>query len=267
MQSAVAVATTDDQRVSTDTSRSEAEARAGNFRTAFDGRKMNEYRGLSIFAAPGLHQAAAALFASAVAAGARVLEVGAGSGAMSLRLSDAGFAVTASDLFQESFKPVDVPFVAADLNTEFAPQLTGRFDAVMALEIVEHLENPRHLLRQLRAILPPGGQLILSTPNIANPVSQALFLRRGQFQWFRDEDYREQGHITPLSPWQIEKVLAECGFALREERAVSNPYRRAHKLGFGVHMLSRLFGLLSGLPRSRRGEVWLIRAEAVRAAP
>lgn len=227
---------------------------------------MHEYRGLPIFAAPGLHAAAATLLASAAPAGARVLEIGAGSGAMSLRLRDAGFAVTASDLFRESFKPADVPFVAADLDTDFAPALAGRFDAVLALEIIEHLENPRHLLRQLRAILPPGGQLVLSTPNIANPVSQALFLRRGQFQWFGDEDYREHGHITPLSPWQMEKALAECGFALSEERAVSCPYRREHRLGVGLRLLACVLGLCSGLPRSRRGEVWLIRAEAV-AAP
>ena len=241
----------------------QAEARAASFRTAFGGRRMNEYRGLPIFAAPGLHEAAAALLAAAAPSGARVFEVGAGSGAMSLRLDDAGFAVTASDLFAESFKPAHVPFVAADLNGAFAGQFPDGFDAVMALEIIEHLENPRHLLRQLRALLPVGGQLVLSTPNIANPVSQALFLRRGMFQWFRDEDYAEQGHITPLSPWQIEKVLAECGFALRAERAVSTPFRRVRKLGLSVRLLSRLFALLSGLPRSRRGELWLIRAEAV----
>ena len=104
---------------------------------------------------------------------------------------------------------------------------------------------------------------MLSTPNIANPVSQALFLRRGNFQWFRDQDYAEQGHITPLSPWQIEKALAECGFALCAERAVSNPFRRVRKLGLAVRLLSRVFALLSGLPRSRRGELWLVRAEAI----
>ena len=242
---------------------SQAEARAESFRTAFDGKRMNEYRGLPIFAAPGLHEAAAALLAEGAAAGSRVFEVGAGSGAMSLRLDDAGFRVTASDLFPQSFKPGHVPFVAADLNGAFAGQFPDGFDAVMALEIIEHLENPRHLLRQLRALLPLGGQLVLSTPNIANPVSQALFLRRGNFQWFRDQDYAAQGHITPLSPWQIEKALAECGFALCAERAVSNPFRRVRKLGLAVRLLSRVFALLSGLPRSRRGELWLVRAEAV----
>lgn len=246
----------------------DASARADSFRTGFDGRRMRDYKGLPIFAAPGLHEAAAQLLGDAAAAGARVLEFGAGSGAMSLRLHDAGFDVTASDLFAESFQPQQVPFVAADLNgPAFADTLAAQwpqgFDAVMALEIIEHLENPRHTLRQIRALLPAGGQLLLSTPNIANPVSQALFVRRGQFQWFRDIDYREQGHITPLSPWVLEKALAEAGFAIRAERAVASPFRRVRKLGWGVRLLAPFLALLSGLPRERRGEVWLVRAEAV----
>lgn len=240
-----------------------AAERAESFRTAFGGRRMSEYRGLPIFAAPGLHEAAAELLVGAVAPAARVFELGAGSGAMSLRLADQGFDVTASDLFAESFKPAHVRFVAADLNGAFAPRFPDGFDAVMALEIIEHLENPRHLLRQIRALLPLGGQLVLSTPNIANPVSQALFLRRGQFQWFRDIDYDEQGHITPLSPWALGKALEEAGFAVRVERAVSSPFRRVRRLGLGVRLLAPLFALLSGLPRERRGELWLVRAEAV----
>lgn len=241
----------------------QATARADSFRTGFDGRRMREYKGLPIYAAPGLHEAAATLLGAAAANDARVLEFGAGSGAMSLRLSDLGFDITASDLFAESFKPAHVPFVAADLNGAFAAQWPRGFDAVMALEIIEHLENPRQVLRQIRALLPLGGQLVLSTPNIANPVSQALFLRSGQFQWFRDVDYREQGHITPLSPWVLEKALQEAGFAIRDERAVSSPFRRVRKLGWIVRMLAPWFALLGGLPRSRRGEVWLIRAEAI----
>ncbi|HXD36121.1 MAG TPA: class I SAM-dependent methyltransferase [Rhodanobacter sp.] len=240
----------------------QASARAESFRTGFAGRPMREYKGLPIYAAPGLHEAAAELLAGAAPARARVLEFGAGSGAMSLRLADLGFQVTASDLFPESFKPAEVPFVAADLNGAFAAQWPQGFDAVMALEIVEHLENPRDVLRQIRSLLPTGGQLVLSTPNIANPVSQALFLRRGQFQWFRDVDYREQGHITPLSPWVLEKALQEAGFTIRAERAVSSPFRRIRRLGWSVRLLAPWLALLSGLPTSRRGEVWLVRAEA-----
>jgi SAM-dependent methyltransferase len=241
----------------------QAIARADNFRTGFDGRRMREYKGLPIYAAPGLHEAAAAMLGAVAATGARVLEFGAGSGAMSLRLSDLGFDITASDLFAESFKPAHVPFVAADLNSAFAAQWPRGFDAVMALEIIEHLENPRQVLRQIRALLPVGGQLVLSTPNIANPVSQALFLRSWQFQWFRDVDYHEQGHITPLSPWVLEQALREAGFAIRAERAVSSPFRRVRRLGWDVRLLAPWCALLSGLPRTRRGELWLLRAEAI----
>lgn len=236
--------------------------RAESFRTSFEGQRMGGYKGLPIFAAPGVHEAAAALLAARLAPSARVLEFGAGSGAMSLRLTDLGFTVTASDLFPESFKATGVHFVPADLNGMFAAQWPAGFDAVMALEIVEHLENPRHVLRQIRQLLPVGGRLVLSTPNIANPVSQALFLRRGQFQWFRDVDYHEQGHITPLSPWVLEKALQEAGFTIVREQAVSSPFRRLRRLGLGVSLLAPVFALLSGLPRSRRGEIWLVEAEA-----
>ena len=198
------------------------------------------------------------MLVDAAAGPARVLEFVAGSGAMSLRLADLGFQVTASDLFPESFKPSNVPFVAADLNGAFAVQWPQGFDAVMALEIVEHLENPRDVLRQIRALLPAGGQLVLSTPNIANPVSQALFLRRGQFQWFRDIDYREQGHVTPLSPWMLERALLEAGFAIRTEHAISNPFSRIRRLGWGL----RLLAPRRGVAGSRRSDLNGLRAGA-----
>ena len=240
-----------------------AEARAASFRTGFEGRRLDGYRGLPVFAAPGLHEAAVALLRAALPPPARVLELGAGSGAMAQRLADLGYAPTASDLFPGRFQPHDpIPFVAADLNGPFAAGLPGDLEAVVALELVEHLENPRHFLRQVRALLPPGGQLLLSTPNIANPVSQAMFLRTGRFQWFRDADYAEQGHITPLSPWVLERALEEAGFAIRAERAVSSAFRRPKGGGLLARLLAPLFWLLSGLPRSRRGELWLVRAEA-----
>ena len=77
---------------------------------------------------------------------------------MSLRLSDHGYQVTASDLFEDSFTPRgELPFVTLNLNGEFADRLHQRFDAVMALELIEHLENPHHFFRQCRQLLGAGG--------------------------------------------------------------------------------------------------------------
>lgn len=176
------------------------------------GLGTEQYRGLGIFAFPGLHAFCAERLRDVVPAGAEVLELGAGSGAMSLRLADLGYRVTAVDIVDDNFQPRDrIRFVPADLNGEFSRRL-GRFPAVMALEIIEHLENPRHFLRQIRACMDPGGHLVLSTPNLANPLSRVQFLVSGTHQWFQDSTYDAIGHIMPVSPWLLGHCYQDCGF-------------------------------------------------------
>lgn len=244
-----------------------ARARARNFRDRFDGDALSvAYRDIPIFAAPGLHEYAAAKLASLFPkpAATRVLELGAGGGAMSLRLADQGFAVEASDLFEESFTPRGrIPFHVLDLNQPFAGALGARFDAVVALELVEHLENPHHFLRQCRALLRPGGVLVLSTPNLANPASQAMFLREGHPQWFRDEDYRDQGHIMPLAPVVLRRSAAEAGLRCEWEGSVSDPLRMlGGRRNRRMRWLAKLLDACSGTPRALRGEVYLAQFRA-----
>lgn len=238
-----------------------ARARARSFRRAFEGASLGAYRGIPVFAAPGLHELVAARLAAALvpADGARVLELGAGAGAMSQRLDDLGYVVTASDLFVEGFTPRDrIPFVPLDLNGHFADLLEDRFDAVVALELVEHLENPHHFLRQCFQLLKPGGAMVLSTPNLGNPVSQALFVRSGMFQWFADADYRDQGHIMPIAPVVLRRCWQEAGFEVRWEGSVSDPWRRVRKPRMlGTLVLACLLALVSGAPRGQRGEVYV----------
>jgi 2-polyprenyl-3-methyl-5-hydroxy-6-metoxy-1,4-benzoquinol methylase len=43
--------------------------------------------------------------------------------------------------------------------------LNGMFDVVSAFDLIEHVQDPRALLRRCAAVLRPGGALIISTPD------------------------------------------------------------------------------------------------------
>jgi cyclopropane fatty-acyl-phospholipid synthase-like methyltransferase len=96
-----------------------------------------------------------------------------------------------------------------DLNSDFSDQadISGQFDLIIAVEIIEHLENPYHFARQLKSLLAPNGTIIVSTPNIESAASRIHFLRSADFRWFGDYFYRGSGHITPLTIWQLTNIF------------------------------------------------------------
>lgn len=237
----------------------ESKSRARSFETRFEGRRQQQYRGIPIFAAPGVHEFALEQLSLLVPAGKRVLELGAGGGAMSQRLHDAGYDVCACDLFHENFTPPDaIRFCPADLNADFSTKLDGPWDVIVALELIEHLENPRNFVRECKRLLAPGGLVVMSTPNLGNPVSHALFLRKGDFQWFSEMDYREHGHITPLAPSAARRCFSEQGFVQRFEGSVSNPYRKMRSLRkLGSRIAAHVLTLFLATPKSLRGEVYM----------
>ena len=171
------------------------------------------YKGLAIHALPGLHEFMLAQVSNHGQTEGTVLDLAAGTGAMSLRLTDFGYKVTATDYVPENFRLHDlVPFFATDLNNDFSQGREGQFDIIMASEIIEHLENPRHFARECFKLLKSGGKVILSTPNVDCVASIVSAMRTGTFQWFGEANYNRDGHITPLTQWQIDKCFKEAGF-------------------------------------------------------
>jgi SAM-dependent methyltransferase len=51
---------------------------------------------------------------------------------------------------------------------------SNTFDALVAGELLEHLETPVDFLRRCHRVLAPSGRLILSTPNPHYPIEQLL---------------------------------------------------------------------------------------------
>jgi SAM-dependent methyltransferase len=180
------------------------------------------YKGLAIHARAELHDEIGRIVAATLTSGALVLDVAAGSGAMCRRLQDLGFTPTACDIVSEKFRlHGDVDFFEIDLNQHFPDHFRAMFDCVIAMEIIEHLENPWHFLRQCFFVLRPGGLLVVSTPNIGSPASRAAYARAGKFRWFDEHNYEMDGHITPITLSGMCIMLTSVGFNINYIASVS----------------------------------------------
>ncbi len=141
-----------------------------------------------------------------------VLDYGAGVGNVSRTLlaHTKRLKVTAIDLNDEGRLSLDgVNWYVGDLNepTGFADE---SFDAIVNLEVIEHLENPRFQARKWARLLRRGGILIASTPNIQSLKSLVKLAVTGCHFGFAGRDYL--AHITPLLRVDLKRILRESGF-------------------------------------------------------
>lgn len=177
-------------------------------------KEPEEYRGIPIHADLGVHEQAITLVRRHVVSGSSIVDLGAGAGAFSARLSDAGYSVTALDIDIEKWALDSVPVRHLDVNRGLTASLGQTYDAACALEVIEHIENPWQLLRELRSVVRPGGWLIVSTPNVTSFLSRAIFLVHGRFHQFDIPDL-EYGHINPMTQFEVENAARETGWIVR----------------------------------------------------
>lgn len=170
------------------------------------------YDGIPVHAPPGVHEEAFTLLRAHLAPPARVLELGAGSGAFTKRLLNAGFQVEAVDLDPNGWPHEDVPLHVVDLNEARWPLPELVYDAVVAVEVIEHLENPSAFLRACRRHLRPGGLLVLTTPKVASLASRRALILRGHLAFFRPGTLFAAGHRTILPWWLLEDLLQLEGY-------------------------------------------------------
>lgn len=134
----------------------------------------------------------------------RILNVGAGRGGISWLLKEAGYDVVSVDLHPEHFVAEDLECLHADLNRDI-PFDEGIFGAVLAVEVIEHLENPWNFIREAVRVLAPGGMLLVTSPNVASLPSRFAYLGNGLFPYFREESFSGCYHATPIFPWTVER--------------------------------------------------------------
>jgi SAM-dependent methyltransferase len=134
--------------------------------------------------------------------------------------------------------PEDGTFVAFDLDAGSVPLDDATGDVVIAVETVEHLENPRAFVRDLVRLAKPGGWVVVTTPNQLSWLSLSTLLAKKQFSHFQDGSY--PAHITALLEIDLVRIATECGLT-----DIGTDYSRQGRIVFtGRHYpraLSRLF--------------------------
>ena len=190
----------------------------------------SEYRGLKIHAISSLHEECMAqIEALHLPQNATVLDLGAGEGAFTQRLLDAGLQVAAAELKPGRFL-LNVPCQNIDLNLDFSDKWNEKFNLVVAIEILEHLHDPRHFIRNCLQTLASNGLLLVTSPNTESWLSRIRFLRDGHFLWFDESDYHSYGHLTPIFSWQVRQICGEFGAKLIQIRSTKNSLLR-NRLG------------------------------------
>jgi SAM-dependent methyltransferase len=161
----------------------------------------------------------------------RVLDIGAGMGALSARLLAAGYAVEACDLYPEVFCAAGVHCRSVEAGGRL-PYDDQSLDVALAVEIVEHIENHATLFAEVRRVLRPGGLFLFTTPNILALRSRMLFLFTGYLYSFPSLDPEVLDpvaqHITPFSLDRYRWRLRQSG--LEFMRLSVDKYQRSSRI-------------------------------------
>lgn len=161
------------------------------------------------------HEVVYDLFQKFLPQPSKVADLAAGEGAFSVKLKELGHDVRAVDASPDNWKAPDIPLEIKDLDSDFAESVVsehGQFDAVVAIEIIEHLENPFRFVRECARLLKPGGLLFLTTPNVEAVNSRLIFLYSGRLNSFGAYETVRPAHITPIFKWKLEMILEEARF-------------------------------------------------------
>jgi 2-polyprenyl-3-methyl-5-hydroxy-6-metoxy-1,4-benzoquinol methylase len=116
-----------------------------------------------------------------VGSGKRVLEIGAGPGSITRVLRAQHNRVTALEVDPTALphlSPHCDEVVSADLNRpDWVDRLGGaRFDAVVAADVLEHLEDPWSTLGRMKQLLAPSGVIVVSVPHASHACVIACLL-------------------------------------------------------------------------------------------
>jgi 2-polyprenyl-3-methyl-5-hydroxy-6-metoxy-1,4-benzoquinol methylase len=143
--------------------------------------------------------------------GGVLVDIGAGKGRMWSYVRHLFSRYIAIDAVQSETLSPDMEFLAVDLNSGHIPLADRSADAVLAVETIEHLENPRALMREMARVARPGALVIVTTPNQLSLLSLMNLIVKKQFLAFQEAPGLYPAHIAALLEIDLVHIATECG--------------------------------------------------------
>jgi SAM-dependent methyltransferase len=118
------------------------------------------------------------------------------------------------------------------------------YDAVVMLDVLEHVPDPLPFLDAVRARLRPGGRILIMVPNI-----RSLLARLSGRRWV---SFKIPEHVLYYSPRSIRLLLARAGLAATSVRAAGQYVTVAFALDRLARLMPALGAPLGALARAGR---------------
>ena len=139
----------------------------------------------------------------------RVLDIGCATGRLLAHLRERGWETTGVEI---SAPQAEYCRQKRNLNVQSSPLKenrfpSGAFNAVLASHLIEHLNDPAGLVREVSRILAPEGRFFVTTPNIAG-FQARLFKSRWRSAI--------PDHLYLFSIKTLSRLLAENGFVIEK---------------------------------------------------
>jgi SAM-dependent methyltransferase len=149
----------------------------------------------------------------------KVLEIGAGPGSITRHLSGTnGCDVVALEVDPKSLEKLKVHarrIVGADLNDPSWPDIfadEGKFDVVIAADVLEHVLDPLSVLKGMKSLLNENGSVILSLPHIGHSAIIACLMEEDFC--YRDWGLLDRTHVQFFGIKNVQALYADAGMAI-----------------------------------------------------